>query len=143
MEIGKFSEKTNLSIDTLRYYDKIGLLVPKRINNIRDYDEKDLEKALGISTLKNSGFTLVEIEQLFKLDKDLDKALELDEKTKEKVLIMLELLKRKQGEVLQKELEILQVKMRIDKMINKVTRLLESGYLFDENEVSLENPSKK
>lgn len=32
MEIGKFSKESGLSIDTHRYYDKIGVLVPEKIN---------------------------------------------------------------------------------------------------------------
>jgi len=143
MEICKFSEKTNLSIDTLRYYDKIGLLVPKRKNNIRNYDEQDLIKAKGIAKLKNAGFTLTEIDQIMRIDDSIDENFELNDETKEKILTMLELLKIKQDEILQREQEIIQVKMQINRMVSKASKLLEIGHLFDENEVSLENTDKK
>jgi len=45
MEIGKFSKEMQITIDTLRYYDKIGLLVPNRIGYKRSYSIEDLEKA--------------------------------------------------------------------------------------------------
>lgn len=35
MEIGKFSKESGLGIDTLRYYDKIGVSVPEKINSRR------------------------------------------------------------------------------------------------------------
>jgi DNA-binding transcriptional MerR regulator len=45
-------KETSISIDTLRYYNKIGLLEPKRLNNIRKYHEDDLQKAIAIIKLK-------------------------------------------------------------------------------------------
>lgn len=135
VEIGQFSKKTKLSIDTLRYYNKIGILVPKRINNIRYYDEKDLEKAIAIAKLKNCGFTLSEIEQILKLDESLDENMELNEETKEKVLALLQFITGKHEDILKKEQEILQVKMKLEHMTKKINKFLEVGYLFDEDEI--------
>lgn len=135
VEIGQFSKKTKLSIDTLRYYNKIGILVPKRINNIRYYDEKDLEKAIAITKLKNCGFTLSEIEQILKLDESLDENMELNEETKEKVLALLQFITGKHEDILKKEQEILQVKMKLEHMTKKINKFLEVGYLFDEDEI--------
>lgn len=41
MTIGEVSEKYEITTDTLRYYERIGLIppVPRRKNGIRDYDE--------------------------------------------------------------------------------------------------------
>lgn len=135
VEIGQFSKKTKLSIDTLRYYNKIGILVPKRINNIRYYDEKDLEKAIAITKLKNCGFTLSEIEQILKLDESLDENMELNEETKGKVLALLQFITEKHEDILKKEQEILQVKMKLEHMTQKINKFLEVGYLFDEDEI--------
>lgn len=51
----------SVSIDTLRYYEKIGLLKPKRKDNYRNYSEKDLERLAFIITLKKATFSLENI----------------------------------------------------------------------------------
>lgn len=68
MKIGDFSVKSELSIDTLRYYDKIGLLVPSKENNIRNYSEEDLMTVSIIERLKDCDFTLDEIKQVLELE---------------------------------------------------------------------------
>ncbi len=43
-KIGKFAQLVNISIDTLRYYEKMQLIIPKRDkNNLRIYDYRDVE----------------------------------------------------------------------------------------------------
>ena len=44
MTIKEVSEKTGISIDNLRYYERIGLLpeVPRNSSGIRNYDENSL-----------------------------------------------------------------------------------------------------
>ena len=58
--IGKISALTNVSIDQLRNYDKIGLLKPegRGSNNYRYYTENQLEDILVIKELKNIGIPL-------------------------------------------------------------------------------------
>ena len=63
-KIGEFSDITNLSIRTLRYYNEIGLLVPEEVDiftNYRYYGDKNLEDVKLIKKLKSVGFTLDEI----------------------------------------------------------------------------------
>ncbi len=57
---------TNVSIRTLHYYDKIGLLKPsdRLPNGYRVYSEKDVKKLEQIIALKFFGFTLARIKQL-------------------------------------------------------------------------------
>ena len=44
MKIAEVSERFNISSDTLRYYEKVGLLDPvKRVHGIREYSEEDIE----------------------------------------------------------------------------------------------------
>lgn len=68
MQIKVFSKKVGVSMDTIRYYEKIGLLHPKRRNNgYRDYDEDCLAQLKMIVVLKHIGFSLQEITQLVTL----------------------------------------------------------------------------
>lgn len=61
--IGTFSELTGFSIDTLRYYEKQGIILPKRDhNNRRIFDEKDVEWLVFIRKLKLTGMKLKDIQ---------------------------------------------------------------------------------
>ncbi|MGL4337086.1 MAG: MerR family transcriptional regulator [Turicibacter sp.] len=61
--IGQFAKKANVSIRTLQYYDKIGLLKPSLIDERgrRVYQKSDLVLLHQIMTLKTLGLTLDEI----------------------------------------------------------------------------------
>jgi len=62
MKIGEVSIKYNMSADTLRYYEKIGLFKPvKKVSGIRNFDEDDLKQLDFIICMKNSGFELTDI----------------------------------------------------------------------------------
>ena len=65
MQIGEISKKTGLSISTLRYYDKHGLLqnIDRSNGGIRKFDDKDLEALRIIICLKTSGMKISEIKQ--------------------------------------------------------------------------------
>ena len=76
MLISDFAEKTDLSVDTLRYYDKIELLVPGRKDGNRWYSEQELKKAEEINYLKSLHFTLDEIQVILLLDRKLDDRME-------------------------------------------------------------------
>lgn len=55
-------------MDTIRFYEKEGLLQPKRLpNGYRDYDESCEAQLKMIVVLKQLGFSLKEIEQLTQL----------------------------------------------------------------------------
>lgn len=60
------SKLTSVSVRTLHYYDKIGLLKPsdRLPNGYRVYTEKDVKKLEQIISLKFFGFTLARIKQL-------------------------------------------------------------------------------
>ncbi|MEG0473650.1 MerR family transcriptional regulator [Solibacillus cecembensis] len=65
MQIKAFSKKFNVPIDTIRYYEKEGLLQPKRLENgYRQYDESCADQLKMIIVLKQLDFTLQEIYQL-------------------------------------------------------------------------------
>ncbi|MFW8591116.1 MerR family transcriptional regulator [Glaciecola sp. 2405UD65-10] len=60
MKISQLAKATNLSAHTLRYYEKLGLLVPQKSieNNYRIYNSDDLATAHFIKRCKESGFSL-------------------------------------------------------------------------------------
>lgn len=63
MTIAETSKKYDLTPDTLRYYERIGLLngVPRTQNGIRDYDENSCKRIEFIKCMREAG---VEIEIL-------------------------------------------------------------------------------
>jgi len=63
MKIAEFEEQTGLSRDTLRYYEKIGMLTPpvRADNGYRYYGQTQLQELAFIERGKTIGFTLTEI----------------------------------------------------------------------------------
>lgn len=68
MQIGEIAKQSGFSRDTLRYYEKIGLIQltkqQRGENNYRIYDGRILQELDLIKKLKNVGFTLNEIKDL-------------------------------------------------------------------------------
>lgn len=64
MRIGQFAVQNNTSIDTIRHYMSLGLLVPEKQNAQYDFDENCTQDFHEIAQLKQIGFTLSEIQQL-------------------------------------------------------------------------------
>lgn len=71
MLIGELVKKSGFSKDTIRFYEKKGLLKlnkrSRRDNNYKEYPEEILEKLSIIKTTKSLGFTLKEINSFIKL----------------------------------------------------------------------------
>ena len=66
-KIGEFSLLNKVTIKTLRYYNEIGLFIPKVIDKYtgyRYYDEDQLEEFNKISKYKELGFSLEDIKKL-------------------------------------------------------------------------------
>ena len=63
MTISEVSKKYNLTQDTLRYYEKIGMLsnVPRNKSGIRNYDENSCRRIEFVKCMRDAG---VEIEAL-------------------------------------------------------------------------------
>ena len=62
--IGEFSKTCQVSVKTLHYYDKIGLLKPVKVDALtgyRYYSQPQMEEMLLIQRLKRYGFSLEEI----------------------------------------------------------------------------------
>ncbi len=59
MKIGELAARTDLSIDTLRYYEKLGLITPpRRIGGQRVYDETAPGWIAFLKALKATGMSL-------------------------------------------------------------------------------------
>lgn len=71
MLIGELSEKTGFSRDTIRFYEKQGLISvnrkERRANNYKEYSEDTLRRLLTIKVVKGFGFTLNETGELLDL----------------------------------------------------------------------------
>ncbi|HBN5034436.1 TPA: MerR family transcriptional regulator [Listeria monocytogenes] len=66
--IGAFSRELELSIDTLRYYEKEKLILPKRNEiNRRIYDSSDITWINFIKKLKQTGMPIKDIKEYAKL----------------------------------------------------------------------------
>ena len=69
MKIGELAQRAGVSIDTVRYYERQGLLpAPERMaSGYRRYDQGDVARLRFIRRAKALGFTLVEIQELLAL----------------------------------------------------------------------------
>ncbi|HVN14945.1 MAG TPA: MerR family transcriptional regulator [Anaerolineales bacterium] len=57
MKIAEVSQQYGLSVDTLRYYERVGLIPPVHRNQggVRDYDELDLRRVDFIKCMRGAG----------------------------------------------------------------------------------------
>jgi MerR family transcriptional regulator, copper efflux regulator len=69
MKIGELAQRAGVGIDTVRYYERQGLLpVPERLaSGYRRYDQVDVSRLHFVRRAKALGFTLVEIRELLAL----------------------------------------------------------------------------
>ena len=63
MKINELSKQSGIHLETIRYYEKMGLMPePKRLaNGYRDYDEASLKQLKFIKTCRALDFSLAEI----------------------------------------------------------------------------------
>ncbi len=109
--IQQVSELLKISKDTLRYYDKLGLVTQTRgENRYRYYTERDIMDLQYIETFKYANFTLSEINQLFNYKRTLD-----SEEDCNNIQLLLE---EKKVEYLQKIKTYKSMIQLVDKMIN-------------------------
>ena len=60
MKIAEVSEKYGISTDTLRYYERVGLIpqVNRKENGIRDYTEADIKRVEFIKCMRRAGLPI-------------------------------------------------------------------------------------
>ena len=71
MQIGELSKKSGFTRDTIRFYEKNGLIELDKNsrfdNNYKDYSDKILRRLEVIRKVKDYGFTLIEIKAMIEL----------------------------------------------------------------------------
>lgn len=71
MKINELAQQTGLTVPTLRFYEKKGLLgtryVRRNVNNYRDYCQETVRLLLIVKKLHSVGFTLKEIKDLIQI----------------------------------------------------------------------------
>lgn len=75
LSIGEFSQSSRLTVKALRIYHDEGLLVPERIdpaNGYRYYGDQSFKKARAIFLLRELGFSLAEMKDIFANARDDD-----------------------------------------------------------------------
>lgn len=117
MKVSEVSKKYNITIDTLRYYEKIGLIknVPRDKSGIRNYDEKSLRRIEFIKCMRNAG---VEIDILIKY-------MNLLEMGKSTVLERKKLLDEQIIKLLEKEKNITETLDKLNYKINLYDEIIE------------------
>lgn len=71
MLIGELSKRSGLTRDTIRFYEKQGLITigrrERRVNNYKEYPESVLRRLLLFKKIKSYGFTLNESAEIIAL----------------------------------------------------------------------------
>ena len=110
--ISELAKKLNINSDTIRYYEKMNLIEPKREENgYRIYTNEDYLKLEEILFIKELGYTLTEISTYFddiksgkltesKIMKYLDEKLESLNKEKNDIEIKIEKINLKKAKIL-------------------------------------------
>ena len=114
MRIGELCAKTGLSKETVRYYERQGLLEnipqPNRSNNYKVYSAVDLQRLNMIKHAKMLGFTLAEIAEVLAVWVD-------DKFTAEQKQASL---RRKVQQLEEKEAALIELRARLKNALNKV-----------------------
>ncbi len=111
MKIAEVSERYGLSLDTLRYYERIGLTPPVHRNEsgIRDYNEIDLRRVEFIKCMRSAGLPIEVLIEYVDLVQQGDKTIEARK----------EILKKQRGQLkarimeMQKTLDLLDYKIEV------------------------------
>ncbi|HSX54162.1 MAG TPA: MerR family transcriptional regulator [Sphingomonas sp.] len=75
MTIGALAKAGGVGVETVRYYQRRGLLAePPRAGGARRYDGQDARRLRFIRAAQEAGFTLTEIAELLDLDAGEDRA---------------------------------------------------------------------
>ena len=72
MKISTVAANSGCNLETIRYYERIGLMPPpeRTPNGYREYSEADVERLRFISRGRGLGFSLQEIRSLLRLAQD-------------------------------------------------------------------------
>jgi DNA-binding transcriptional MerR regulator len=87
LRIGEVAREAGVNIQTLRYYERRGLVVAgyRRHSGQREFDEADVQKVKIIKAAQRLGFTLAEIQELFDLSAHRRGTVELHDRARAKI----------------------------------------------------------
>ena len=126
MKIMEISERFDISPDTLRYYERIGLLPPvhRSSGGIRDYRELDIKRVEFIMCMRSAGLPIETLIKYFKLVQQGDGTIEdrkeiLKEQREQLVTRMKEM---------QRTLELLDYKINVyeNKLLRKEQEIIQT-----------------
>jgi DNA-binding transcriptional MerR regulator len=111
MKIGEVSQKYDISTDTLRFYEKVGLIPPVNRNQsgTRDFSEADLKRVEFIKCMRGAGLPIEALTQYMNLVMQGDKTIEA---RKEILIDQRDLLAARLQEM-QKTLDLLDYKIKV------------------------------
>jgi DNA-binding transcriptional MerR regulator len=111
MKIAEVSEQFGMSADTLRYYERVGLIPPVHRNEggIRDYDELDLRRVDFIKCMRGAGLPVEVLIEYMGLVQQGDKTIE----TRKEILVEQRDLVVTRMEEMQKTLDRLNYKIEV------------------------------
>ena len=111
MKISEVSERSGISSDTLRYYERIGLLPPVNRNEsgIRDYNEIDVRRVEFVKCMRNAGLPIEVLIEYYGLVQQGDQTIEA---RKEILIEQREKLVAKMAEI-QKTLDLVDYKINV------------------------------
>jgi DNA-binding transcriptional MerR regulator len=126
MRISEVSERCNISIDTLRYYERIGLLPPVNRNDsgIRDYSDLDVRRVEFIKCMRSAGLPIEVLIEYYGLVQQGDQTIE----ARKKILIQQRAELTARMDELQKTLDLLNYKINVyeNVLIEKEQELTET-----------------
>jgi len=111
MKIAEVSERYSISHDTLRYYERIGLIPPvnRNGNGIRDYNELDVRRVEFIKCMRSAGLPIETLIEYVALVQQGDRTIEA---RKEILITQREQLVARMAEM-QKTLDMLDYKIKV------------------------------
>ncbi len=123
MKIQEVSEKFSLSTDTLRYYERVGLIphVTRTLSGIRDYSELDVRRVDFVKCMRSAGLPIEVLIEYVALVQQGDSTIEA---RKDILLEQREQLNARIAEM-KKTLEILNYKIQVyeSKMLDKEKKI--------------------
>lgn len=119
MKIKELSKKTNLAISTIRYYEKLNLISPKKSGYYKDYTPAIEEQLFLIQKLHLTGLRLKDLQYLFSIQNKEQDKLSLSEISQIK-----DLLESSIRNIVIKQEQLKHSKDMLDKMLRKVNQLL-------------------
>jgi len=111
MKIAEVSEQFSMSVDTLRYYERVGLIPPVNRNEsgIRDYNELDLRRVDFIKCMRSAGLPVEVLIEYVALVQEGDSTIE----ARKEILKEQRALLAARMEEMQKTLDILDHKLDV------------------------------